>query len=181
MEREDTGSCILEQSTDSTISLDSRPPNVSGGMDRQRERWQKFLNQWTSAAERTECFVIGDVNLDMNKWMMEMMQTQVELMGFHQQVRGDTQFWLNTVDSLVDHCWTNHPLKAVSVRNMICARSDHNLIAVTIRVTGINHFPNEIISRARGKLDHNTLKSKMGEVYWTELYMRDNIYIANSL
>ena len=125
-------------------------PNASGRMERQIMRWQKFLTQWKSARERTECFIIGDINLDMNKLMnndyenkvmMEMLQTQVELMGFQQLVRGDTRFWPNTSDSLVDHCWTNHMLKVAAVKNLTRARSDHNLLLITIRVKGLNHYP----------------------------------------
>ena len=43
-------------------------PNNSGGVERQVARWQLFLDQWKRAGEKTECFVIGDLNLDSNKW-----------------------------------------------------------------------------------------------------------------
>ena len=165
-------------------------PNVSGGVERQKARWQKILSQWRRAGERTECFVIGDINLDINKWnnldqdcrdMTEMTKQQIELLGFHQLVRGDTRFCPNTVDSLVDHCWMNVPLKAASIRNISRARSDHNLLEVIIRVKGLNHYPKEVLARARGKLDHDVLKKNMEELDWTELFACEDIDLANTI
>ena len=165
-------------------------PNATGGMEHQKDRWQKFLNQWKAAGETTKCFVIGDTNLSMNKGntanhenreMTRMTKNQVELLGFYQFVRGNTQFWPGTNDSLVDQCWNNTPLKAASIKNVTRTRSDHNLIEVVIRMKGVHHYPKEILAIARGNMSHELLKEKMEELDWTELYECENVDIANTI
>ena len=155
----------------------------------QKSTWKKILNQWKKAGECTECFVVSDMNVDMNKWngpdpecrdMTNMMKEQVELLGFNQLVKGDMRFWPGAAASLIDHCWTNALRKTVSVRNIVRPRGDHNLIELTIRVTGYNQYPKEVISRARGKMTAETLNEKMTEICWDAVLNCQNLDMANS-
>ena len=93
---------------------------------------------------------------------------------------GDTRFWPNTVDSLIDHCWTNCLRKIISVKNLTRGRSDHNVIEATIMIKGFNHYYKKAVSRAREQLNHEELKLRMSDVDWTDVLECENIDVANS-
>ena len=102
------------------------PDNNSGHILEQQARWNTFISQWEAASRRADTFVIGDTNLDYNKWdnpdanhdsMTEMVKTRIKTEGFVQTVRGDTRFWPNTTSSLVDQCWTNAPARIMKLYN----------------------------------------------------------------
>ena len=60
--------------------------------------------------------VIGDTNLDTQKWnnpeqgyenMVNYVKDEIVTMNFSQVIRGPTRFWVNAALSLVDQCWVN--------------------------------------------------------------------------
>ena len=43
-------------------------PNNSGQINQQNQRWKMFIDQWVAASTKGDTIVIGDTNLDTNKW-----------------------------------------------------------------------------------------------------------------
>ena len=91
---------------------------------------------------KRECQVTGDINLDYLEWghpnyehenMTELLKNNIETMGFHQLIETATRFWPNQSSTLLDHSWTNRPLKIVKTANISRSSSDHNVIITTIR------------------------------------------------
>ena len=102
-------------------------PNNTKHPAQQYARWKDFITQWIASSRGAETFVIGDTNLDHNKWaqpdgdhinMTNLVKTQIETLGFHQMVTGSTRFWPGTRPSLVDKCWTNCPERLLKI--IIC-------------------------------------------------------------
>ena len=61
-------------------------PNISGSFTEQNKRWRIFLDQWERACISADTIVVGDFNLDKNKWlnpdqdhlaMVNMMKTRI--------------------------------------------------------------------------------------------------------
>ena len=111
----------------------------------QIRRWNTFLRQVETARITATCHIIGDVNLDFNKWSApEQSQAQMvtdtknvlEVSGFFQLVTDITRSWPGQADSTIDHFWTNEPPKIMNITNIIRAVGDHNVITVTIRTKG---------------------------------------------
>ena len=74
------------------------------------------MRNWQEAGNKTKCFVFGDINLNYGKWfspdqkqeeMIELVQNQIETMGFRQLVNSTTRSWQHQSDSTLDHIWTN--------------------------------------------------------------------------
>ena len=112
-------------------------PNNSGQIDNQNKRWKQFLDQWVAASARADTLVIGDTNIDYNKWaspdnehtaMTDMMKSRIETLGFQQIVQGDTRFSPNAANYLIDQCWTHTPARILLAKNHDIALSDHNMI-----------------------------------------------------
>ena len=60
--------------------------------------------------------MVGDINLDFNLWntpeqqeekMIDLVQTEIEPLGYVQLVENMTRAWTNQKDSIIDHVWTN--------------------------------------------------------------------------
>ena len=143
----------------------------------QLHRWKSFIEQWIAASRGVESIVIGDVNLDFNKWhhpdqehlaMVDLVKSRIETLGFHQLVEGDTRFWRDT-KSLLDHCWTEVPNRILQSRNEMRTSSDHNMIQFSIRLSASYYKPKEILLRDRINLNIDRFKSNVSNIDLTEL------------
>ena len=103
----------------------------------QEKRWRIIVNKWKLAARNQNCVVLGDLNLDYLRWnnpefhlqkMVELVQSQIETLGFVQLVSDSTRAWKNQADSLLDQIWTNCPSKIICHKNQVRGSSDHNVI-----------------------------------------------------
>ena len=159
-------------------------PNLTDNDDLQSRQWRKFLNQWANASRDADCFVIGDINLDSFKWnnpeyinkeMVQQAKDKIETLNFSQIIVGATRAWPDKADSLIDHCWTNCPLRVISKRNLVRATGDHNVLEITIRIKGTG-------TRKRNWKLFNLekLKSAASNIRWEELYSMTNLDLANS-
>ena len=164
-------------------------PNMSGEPALQNARWRKFVTQCVTAARNNDCIIMGDTNLDYNKWeqpeqeaaeMVEMVKLDLETLGFHQYVNEDTRFWSNQTSSLIDQCWTASPLRLISCRNIVRGSSDHNIIEMVVRIRGKPSHPGEIVSRSRKNMDANTFKEKIAAINWDTMYSMEDLNTANS-
>ena len=86
----------------------------------QLARWNLFINSWKAASRISDVTVIGDLNLDFQRWgapsirvekMVDKVKTDIETLGFHQIVEEVTRSWPDQPDSLLDHIWMNSPPK----------------------------------------------------------------------
>ena len=116
-------------------------PNLTGEPPVQLERWQRIIGHWKTIASSNKCTVIGDINLDFLRWenpdyhqkkMVELTQMEIELKGSVQLVKQVTRTWTGQASSCLDHIWSNTPDRVVNYANTIRARSDHNLISMTM-------------------------------------------------
>ena len=145
-------------------------PNNSGELASQINRWKLFVDQWVRASMGADTVVIGDLNIDMNKWlqpdpdhlaMTNILKNRIETEGFHQTIIGDTRFWKDTPSSLIDHCWHNCPGRIMKSENIPEAQSDHNIIRITIRVWGNESTPREIMARDRSNFCIKTYQDEV--------------------
>ena len=120
-------------------------PNTTDSEFLQNMRWERFINQWVTASQNADCYIVGDTNLDHLKWlnpdqintvMTNMVKNTIETLGYHQLIRGATRFWPTQSDSLIDKCWTNCPEKILSASNIRYGASDHNIVEILIKMKG---------------------------------------------
>ena len=107
----------------------------------QERRWDRILARWKLLGNTSKCFVIGDLNLDYNRWatpekhheyMVEATKNMIEGSGFIQLISGITRSWNNQTDSTLDHVWTNTANRVIKHGNEVRAASDHHMISVDI-------------------------------------------------
>ena len=163
-------------------------PNLSGSIQAQEERWRQFIIQWEAAGSSADTIVVGDTNLDYNKWdipeqnhrvMVDMVKTRMETAGFSQMVIGDTRFWQGTTPSLVDQCWSNCQERILRSENIPRASSDHNLQEISVRISGNPFSQKEVLMRDRSSLDTKDLEAKAADIDWTEMLNSENLDLAN--
>ena len=117
-----------------------------------------FIEQWESASRNSDTLVVGDTNLDFNKWrvpdsdhtyMVELGKDRMETQGFNQIIIGETRFWPGTPSSLLDQCWTNCGARIIKAANILKVISDHNMLELEIRIKGSGSANKEILTRDR--------------------------------
>ena len=144
-------------------------PNNTDEPREQESRWKIILDQWKRASRGTECYVVGDLNLDFLKWenpefrhkkMIENTKTVIETEGFFQMVEGHTRTWKEQDDSCLDHIWTKNPDKLLQIRNVVRAISDHNVVEMSVRVKGKVGESQEIQKRKRKQFNEKRFKEK---------------------
>ena len=149
------------------------PSNPTNSETEQTNRWNKFVNQWTRASQLNQCVIIGDINLDINKWtkpehsqvnMVNLVKEKIETLNFAQKIVGATRFWNGTAPSLIVHVWTDCVDKIVSTMNINRAAADHNLIGTTIRVKGQDNSGHESIRRDRSKFSTEEYTTEIGKI-----------------
>ena len=168
-----------------TLIHDNAPAD-SDDMSSQKLRWKNFVSQWKQAADIDSCWILGDLNLDVLKWndnnyeyveLVDMIKDNIETENFVQIITQPTRFWTGT-KSLLDHIWTNCPEKAISIRNIERAASDHNVTGVKIRIKGTERQQNERLSRDKKKFYEKKFKNEVKKIDWSDLYSCTDINLA---
>ena len=104
-------------------------------------RWNKTVAQWLEASRDSDCTLLGDCNIDILKWqnpdphlgkLINILENKIITQGFTQLIHSPTRFWPGCPSSIIDHIWTNCPLKIRNHRNISRSSSDHNVTEVTI-------------------------------------------------
>ena len=166
------------------------PDENHDSIQAQETRWDQFLLQWEAMAARGKVLVIGDLNLDMVRWMypephLEKMVTQVkdriETINFSQIIDSITRTWRHQNDSILDHIWVNDPSKVIKCWNKSDGFSDHNQIGVLYRFKGKGDKQSDYLKRDRKHWDLNEYKRRIEDINWDELYRTQNVDIANSI
>ena len=109
----------------------------------QEERLEAWLEARRSIWEGTEeAYVMGDINLDWkkredtryrNSKMLKNLEKELAGQGWAQLVQQNTHFSNRNgavSESLIDHIWTNSPVKVLSCGQEEMATSDHQLVWV---------------------------------------------------
>ena len=127
-------------------------------LERQREQercWDKIVNRWRNIGRTNRCFILGDINLDFNRWsnpeqhldnMVEVTKEVIEMSGFEQLITGITRQWRGQEDSLPEIFWTNCGHHVVCHFNESRGSSDHNVIGVDISVKQVMTGGNNVIN-----------------------------------
>ena len=121
----------------------------NGQDDSVREQGER-LQKWLDARERVwrgteEAFLLGDINLDMLRVdvrgysyarMKKMLEDELTSLGWVQLIKSHTHY-VNRAgvvsQSLIDHIWTNTPVKVEGSGQVVMPLSDHHLIWVERR------------------------------------------------
>ena len=164
-----------------------KEPNNFGKPHQQEYRWKKFIKQWVNASNDGNCVVIGDTNLDAQKWnnpdqgnenMINLMKNEITTRNFYQVITGPTRFWANATPSLIDQCWLNQPGKVSNIKNVTRGTADHNLISVTYRLSGTVTTNMVRKGRDRRNFDEEELKRRVRLTDWTQVLNEENPDIA---
>ena len=164
-------------------------PDNSKDQIQQERRWLKFISQWKSAGNSGPCVVIGDLNLDQNKWntpeagqenMVEMVKRQIETMNMHQMIQGPTRFWPGTQPSLIYHCWGNTIQNICNVKNVTRGTGDHNLLSLNYRIKGKVAARLETKMRDRRSFNLEELKRRLTVTNWSSVLEAKDVNIANT-
>ena len=170
------------------ISLNQ--PDNSETDQQQLERWYLFVEKWKSAARMGDVIVTGDVNIDYAKWgtpdyrvekLVEKVKTDIETLGFHQMVEGQTRSWNNQVDSLLDHIWMNTPNRMIYYRNIVRTYSDHNLLVMSFRTKDRTPDRHEIVQRNRKSYKSDDYSKKISEINWENFFEIHDTEELNSM
>ena len=156
----------------------------------QERRWSKIVNKWNEIGRNRKSFIIGDINLDFNKWeqpeshqenMIELMKEKIENEGFQQLIAGNTRAMSNQDESLIDHLWTNSRQRIVKHYNETRGASDHNVIGAIISMKDIKCGGQNVVKRRWTKFDSERCQEKFKNEDWSVITNEMNIDIANSL
>ena len=114
-----------------------------GSVKEQEERWTRWLEARKDTWEgQEEVFVLGDLNLDWkrkedsryrNRKMVQELSSKLVENSWVQLIGEVTHFTNRagiTSESLIDHVWTNSPLKVLRSGQEELAASDHHLVWV---------------------------------------------------
>ena len=155
----------------------------------QEERWKNITNHWAAAGSRQNCVVIGDLNLDMDRWsnpeqnhikMVERTQEIIEVAGFRQLITGFTRCWQGQKDSVIDHIWVNCGQLIVNHFNHVRSDSDHNMIGCNLSTRNIPTGGQNILKRKWGNFNADRCREKFKQVDWQEVYKETDPNLANS-
>ena len=164
-----------------------QPDDISASDQAQISRWDIITNNWTKAGNRTQCFLLGDLNLDYMRWtdpdpshvtMVDMIKNKLETKGFSQHIKGPTHFWPNRQDSLIDHVWANSPELIISVRNITNSIADHNVIELNVCLKGKCNTSKEIIRRVRTNFNLANYRRKISSINWEPFYSLTDVNLA---
>ena len=162
-------------------------PNTSNDPGAQTLRWKRFVDQWRAASTNTDCFVLGDTNLDMFKWtapdfihedMVTYTKDEIQTLNFSQVIVGATRSWPGAEDSLLDQCWTNCPERIISKRNIVRAVGDHNVIEVIVRMKGKDSSAHETRKRHWKNFNLDSYRQGALSIQWEDLYKIKNLDVA---
>ena len=154
----------------------------------QSRRWAQFLRQVENARITAACYLIGDFNLDYCKWdnpdfthqqMIEDTKNTLEAGGFFQQIEEVTRSWPGQVDSLIDHIWTNEPMRILEVSNVVRSVADHNVISARIRIKGSDSKRLDVRKRSYKNFDPILYRMKLENENWSDIYEIEDVDIAN--
>ena len=163
-------------------------PNNTDDMRLQLARWRKSVSCWKKAARNAKCILLGDLNLDYCKWddsnyrnnkMIQHTKDEIETMGFCQLVKDYTRHWPGQPSSIVDHVWTNNPASLMSIRNLVRASSDHNLLSTVVRTKDRQELCHDMERRDRKEFNITRYKEKIKNIDWTMYYECEDINKLN--
>ena len=164
---------------------DQDPPvNWADKQSRQEERWVRVVEQWRRAGANPNCILLGDLNLDFFRWqnqvqhhirMTEMIQDEIETIGFVQLLNSHTRTGVNQADSLIDHVWTNKSDRILRYFNEIRGDSDHNLIGVEISKKDIKLGGFTVRKRSWNKFNKERFIKTVRDMDWTDVLEDFNI------
>ena len=111
--------------------------------------------------------------------MIEDSKNTLEAGGFFQQVEEVTRSWPGQLDSLIDHIWTNEPMRILEISNTVRSVADHNVISARIRIKGSDSKRLDVRKRSYKNFDPVLYRLKLEEENWNDIYEIDNVNIAN--
>ena len=163
--------------------------NTTGEPKEQESRFKKFIEQWKLADSSSEVHIIGDINIDMEKWnnpdqiiipLVNLLKDEIITRGFAQIVQNVTRCWPGKKDSLVDHVWSRNTEKIIQCNNKVRGVSDHNLIELILKIKGLNKVSQEIIKRSWKNSSLEQLRLEIGNKNWDTIYTLQDPELANS-
>ena len=163
--------------------------NAQIKLQKQEQRWKRWMDQWKLASRAANCYVVGDLNLDHLRWgspdssqenMIDAVKNDIETAGFIQLIRDYTRSMSNQADSCLDHVWTNSSHKVSRHFNNIKGESDHNLIGVDIATGNIRLGGQNIRKRNWKNFDVEAFKKAVEQTDWSDIFESENVELANS-
>ena len=158
-----------------------------GNLSDQNDRWRRILNQWEAATNGADSVIIGDCNLDYNCWeaptgrqveMIETTKSTIGSSGLYQVIRSNTHTWPGARDSLIDHCWVNSPEKVMCTVNVEDASSDHNIIGISLRISGVSNNSMSFKKRKWKNFDAGKFNLRLSQVNWDNMYQMTEVNLA---
>ena len=155
---------------------------------RQQElRWEKVVQTWINLSNDKNCIVVGDINLDQNKWnnpvstqehMVDLMKDNIETKGFQQLVTGVTRTMRNSEDSLIDHVWSNCLEKTIKIINKSRGSSDHNIVGIEVKLKGHMSGGSNVLKRCWKNFDEKECINAFKRENWTDILNIWNLDVA---
>ena len=96
-------------------------------------------------------------------------------------VNGNTRFWAEQQDSLLDHCWMNTPARLIYIQNLSRAFSDHNLLLLSVRTKNKIMDRHDITKRDRSKMNLEEYRRDIGNIDWTRLMDSNDVNFVNNI
>ena len=161
--------------------------DTSDNIAAQEDRWRRITEQWEAATAGADSVIIGDINLDFVQWenpagrninMIEKTKTTIGSDSFHQVVTGITHTWPGTRDTLIDQCWVNTPEKVEKVFNIINSSSDHNIVGIILRISGVVKNCHQFRKRKWADFDPEEFNLRIKEINWDTLYQMTDVNLA---
>ena len=155
----------------------------------QEERWSRIVDKWQNISNKMKCVVIGDLNLDNNRWanpepmqevMVDLVKDKIEAAGSIQLIEGITRSWRDQMDSRLDHVWTNCDQRTVNVTNEVRGASDHNLIGIELSLKELKVGGQNVLRRTWKNFSVNECLDKVRKTVWNDILLETNVDIANS-
>ena len=150
-----------------------------GSVKKQEGRWARWLEARKDTWKGTEeVFVLGDLNLDWkrrddpgyrNKKMLQDLCSKLVVQGWVQLI-GEVTHYTNragiTSESLIDHVWTNSPIKVIRSGQEELAASDHHLVWVERAAKKLNERVKKTEKRSMKNFRQEDLEKMCRQEKW---------------
>ena len=159
-------------------------------LQQQERRWTRIVDRWRRLARNSDCVVVGDLNLDYLRWdspeshlegMVDELKNSIETAGFQQLVVNYTRTWRQQSDSLLDHVWTNCPVRTLKVWNVDRASSDHNIIGIKVALKDSKINVNNVVKRTWKDFKRNECIQEFKDTDWTDVLSEFDVNVANAI
>ena len=165
------------------FKLARQPDNATASGEAQITRWSRIVDSWEAAGLEGDVMVMGDLNLDWNKWndftglkakLRDIVNDKLITIGFAQIIDTNTHRGVNE-ESIIDHIWINCPRRIICSDVIQNLDSDHEVITAQIRGRDLTMNEDKRMVRRWKNYSKERFVTELEKMDWSKLYVDEDI------